>query len=429
MSDFFTQLKDNLNNRPESSASKSDWLMMQKKLNSKPEKARILPFWFWLAIPFVTLIGTNIWSFQKWNSLLHANEKVSIPTDTIFVQQNFYSSDTVYFTKVIYQTKYISSNTPNKNLPENFSKNDFSIPPEWHNSLADSRKDENQIFNDVYFKTRNNPNNIFSKNLLNDKKENSIHAYKLLTEVEKIPSLSSPLPPSETIQLQSPPNSIYSKSVSDKKDFRKKVNELSQHLRPKSLQLGVLGGGEFPFQTGLKRLGGYTFGLQAKINFSKHLGMWLNGNYSELKYEAKRMDKSIGIPIEVSPNAEFIFQTAKVNSPSFQFSVGMQYLFNTNKKMKPFFGLGYGTVSLLPYEVIYEFEKVNNTTEPKFILDREIKLNNILAGFLLIRVGTEYKISNRLNFNLMGTYQRNTKPYGFSTPNKVNLQGGILYKF
>lgn len=134
-----------------------------------------------------------------------------------------------------------------------------------------------------------------------------------------------------------------------KKSFRTNVYNLSKALRPNGFQIGILGGYAYPLQTGLDNQGGYSVGLQTNIEYSDQLSMWLNGNYTALNYESDRMDESIGIPIMASPNAEYSFENAKVNSPSLNYSIGMQYLFNTRTKIKPIVGIGYGAVTLLSY--------------------------------------------------------------------------------
>lgn len=457
MKDFFTQLKDNLQNRPELSPTESDWEKMQAKMNPPTKPPRTIPIWGWFAIPIIALLGSNIWSIHRINQLEEKNSistanEIILKKDTIYISKNIYHSDTVYLTNTIYKTIEKTNVVPQNSSPT-FSQINKS---QWFSDLGKTGS--------AFFSSTNFSKDLFSKNRKNDKinlldynnskavqlievenisnirskKENENHLNQndrninssiLSKELERLPSLSSQLI-SEIQNLDNIKFSAVAQTSKKKYWLRKKMNQLGNAFQPNGFQLGILGGYIYPIQEGVKNQNGFSVGLQANIEFSRNLSMWLNGSYQELNFEANRMDESIGIPIEQSPNAEYTFESAKVNTPSFHYSVGMQYLFNADKKFKPLIGVGYGVVSLLPYEILYEFEKENNSgNDPEINVIKDVETEDLLTNFILLRAGAQYQLTPRINFNLIGTYRTQTNPEGFSSPNLLNFQGGLMYKF
>lgn len=441
MKDFFTNLKDNLENRPEPSPTESDWEKMQAKMNPPEQNSRKIPVWAWLAIPFMALMGSNIWFYQHSHNLSERIDSIMMQTDTVFVKQNFYQTDTVYLTNVIYQNRNTphTTETTSANNNNNGLSNSLSIFNRHHVDFLFSEKlDQPFASNNIQsgssklldFQNNRNKDWKTYEGFSSDNFSNKGNTSKQLENIYSISKIASKESLLTTNQLQELNDLSFVEILQKKKSFRKRMYNLGKALQPNGFQLGILGGFAYPFQSGLENQGGYSFGIQANIEYSNQLSMWVNGSYTTLIYDSDKMDENIGIPVEASPNAEFEFDNAKVEAPSFQYSVGMQYLFNTRTKIKPLVGIGYGVVSLLPYEVVYEFEKINNTNNaPKFILDKDIKQESLLKDFLLIRIGANYKISEHLNINLLSTYRNNIKSGGFGSPNMINIQGGILYKF
>lgn len=446
MKEFYDQIKENLENRPEPVFQEAAWQKMQAKMNQEAKVSKPIPAWVWLAIPMLALLGTNIWSFRKWNQLSDQVERVEntqVKTDTVFITQNHYFSDTVFIrdepNKVLsdqsYKQSYFQKSptiiTSGATIDfDKFIKRLNSIEQEYISNISNPT-DLDLLFPQSSKTSFLGLSMVDSTEKRNREKNIQIEDTAIqLANLDALPHLN--LKP-VSVKEKSPDLSSFVFQIQEKKskkNFRKKVYALSKALQPSGFQIGVLGGSVYPYQKDLKNQGGYSIGLQAKLEFSKNLSMWGNTTYMNLIYESSRMDPVLGVPIQQSPDAEYAFESAEVKSPLFQYSIGMQYLFNTDKKLRPLIGVGYGAVSLYPYEVIYEFEKENNVDgDPILTIEREVRQEVLLTDFILLRIGGEYKLSKHFNLNLLGTYRLSNKQHRFTSPNLLSLEGGILYNF
>jgi hypothetical protein len=167
-------------------------------------------------------------------------------------------------------------------------------------------------------------------------------------------------------------------------------------------------------------------GLEAAVGFSPNLLFWLDANYFNVEFESNRMDESIGVPV-VNPSGEFHFVKAEVPQPSLQYSAGLQYLFNAGGKWKPFVGLGYGAVSLLPYDVLYEFEDQASGVE--WIFEQGVNRGELMGGFVVVRAGLEYEISKRWHLLLRANYRTRWNETGFQVAKMLGIQSGVKFHF
>nr|MBP6827673.1 outer membrane beta-barrel protein [Saprospiraceae bacterium] len=209
---------------------------------------------------------------------------------------------------------------------------------------------------------------------------------------------------------------------------RKKTARYYLHeMRPKEFRLGVEGGWCYPFSKNLTRQSGYSAGLQATARFSPNLEMWLDAGYYKMRFETDSMYDDIGVPVVTPPSDEFTFIKAEVPVPFLQYSAGMQYLFRAGHKWRPFLGVGYGAVLLLPSEVIYEFQ--NKALGIEWSFDQEANRREWQTDFLLLRVGFEYELSKHWNWQLRANYRASLGDSKLHTPPLLGIQGGLGYRF
>ncbi|HRI62399.1 MAG TPA: outer membrane beta-barrel protein, partial [Saprospiraceae bacterium] len=191
--------------------------------------------------------------------------------------------------------------------------------------------------------------------------------------------------------------------------------------------LGVTGGWAYPVSEDLERQGGPSAGLEASVEFSPALRMWMGATYSNTRLVTDRMDEAIGIPPVAPPSDDFIFLEAEAPQPALEYGIGMQYLFNTSHKFKPFLGVGYGAVSLLPYEVVYDFE--NKPLGIEWSFEKNVEQSEFLTNLLLLRAGFEYEISKNWNWHLRATYRTGFEKTGFQSPDMLGIQAGLMRRF
>lgn len=189
----------------------------------------------------------------------------------------------------------------------------------------------------------------------------------------------------------------------------------------------VSSGLAFPFGSGVDYKSGYSIGLHSALEFSPKLRMWANAAFYKTLFLTNRMGEDIGVPIATAPSAEYQFVQAEVLQPFIQYSAGMQYLFRSKHRLKPFVGIGLGAISLLPYDAIYEFQ--NTSLGVEWNLDRTIQRKGLITNFLVLPIGLEYGFSMRWNGQLQANYRYNWKGNGVQSPDLLEIQAGLMYRF
>lgn len=421
MDDFFKQFRNNLENRPEPVPEERDWQDLQKRLEQHGKKRAVgfAWWWWWLALPLLLLLlGLNSLSFWE---LRKANQKIAsleMHRDTIYKTQVIYQTDTIYKTRIIRETVVEYRTVDLAGATAYFANKNGEL------KIADKGNDNAAMQNMI---TENNglkplpvPNSALQQPDSSNYKgipENQI----FLTDFEKIKNLD--------FSLLAIPKPAMPKQL-EESIVKKQKKTLSQRLyamRPQGFQLGINGGGAFPFSEEVTPIAGFSMGVQAIVEFSPSLQLWADVTFLNTGFEADRMDASIGVPTVEPPSDDFTFLLAEVPQPSLQFGVGMQYFFNTNGNLHPFVGAGIGAVASLPYEVIYEFE--NQALGIEWSLDKVVSDSDILTNFWFARAGLAYKISEHLQGQFIGTYRGNWKEKNLQFPQLLGIQVGVNYRF
>lgn len=446
MEDFFKQFKGNLEHRPEPAFEEQDWQALQKRLDQTGKKRPAAGFaWWWLALPAVLmLLASNTVLFMKWKKMEQKVAALDIRRDTVFHTQVIHITDTIYRTRVVrervveYQTAdYAASGagatqgrpgTPRALLQPNllFSGNHLAYPagffPSGHSTGAGQSRSgtAGALFQprSLLFSGNQSPYPVgfFPPGLGSDlsSAENSRAAVELAHLKPRTWHSPWPLPP--VISAEPP-------IIKRKKSLR----HLLYPLRPKEFEVGVAGGWAHPFSQGLDKQTGCSAGLRAAVGFSPRLRLWADATYLKVRFETDRMDPAIGVPPVQPPSDDFKFQKAEVPQPSLQYSAGLQYLFRAHRPLKPYIGLGYGAVMLLPYEVTYVFE--NKQLGIEWNLDTEIDRRELATNFLLLRGGFEYPLAQRWTTRLEANYRTNWRKTGFHAPQMLGIQAGLSHHF
>ncbi|MFN0216620.1 MAG: outer membrane beta-barrel protein [Saprospiraceae bacterium] len=397
MEDLFKQFRDNLENRPEPKFEEQDWRDMQARLKRDARTGTTAFTWWWMAVPFMLLLtGSNAFFFWQWKKAVKQVSNLEFRHDTVFHTRIVYTTDTVYRTRVIRErvVDYQNTYTPGRsNLL--FGANEFSV----------SEKKKGLI------------DNLISKGELTEANQPIQQDLRLL--------------PIDAIhRVNYPKNNLYLAYYSPTIPPKKYKRSFADHLytaRPKGYQVGLSGGFAHPYGRGVDFKSGYSIGGHGAIEFSPSLRLWADAAYFKTLFFTDRMGDEIGVPMVAAPSSEYLFLKAEVPQPFFQYSLGMQYLFYSKHKLKPFVGLGFGAISLLPYDVTYEFE--NTTLGVEWNLDQEIHRQGLITNFLVLPVGLEYGLSKHWNAQVQATYRYNWKETGIRSPDMFGIQGGLNYRF
>ena len=103
MDNFFDEIKDNLENRPQPEFEESAWLAMQNKMQEEDHPQRRAAGWWWLSWFVIPLLLSNGWMYvqmEKTEVLLH---KMELQRDTIYKTQIIYQTDTIYQSNISQQ--------------------------------------------------------------------------------------------------------------------------------------------------------------------------------------------------------------------------------------------------------------------------------------------------------------------------------------
>ena len=444
MEDLFKQFRDNLESRPDPAFEEHDWKDMQARLERDGLNRPTIFSWWWVAVPFMLLMtGTNSFFFWQWKKAEKQFSTLEIKRDTVFHTQVIHTTDTVYRTRIVrervveYKTSYAQERS------DAFGRTGSLGNPRKGGELNESRKKEmgnaplaqNAGTEQFIPNTQKVGADEAISGIQNVKTGNADLASvpaKADETVEDQPTLqnTTPLPLGgiHPVEYRRKPLKLtYCDALLPAKKHRKSISDHLYAARPKGFQLGASGGFAYPFGSGLDFKSGYSIGLHTAVEFTPNLRLWVDAAYYKTLFVTDRMGDGKGVPIEAAPSNEYIFLQAEVQQPFLQYSAGMQYLFQTKHRVKPFVGLGLGTISLLPYDVIYEFK--NTTLNVEWDLEKTINRQGVITNFLVLPVGLEYGFSKHWNAQLQATYRYNWKGTGVQSPNMLGIQGGLNYRF
>jgi hypothetical protein len=420
MDDFLKDIKDNLENRPEPAFEASAWERMRQRLaeEPKPENNRTLFPWWWilgiLGVSVLTISNAILWN--KWQQAQHQLATLSIlkQTDTIYKTKVIYHTDTIY--------KEVGSASRWASMPvaaSYFQNQRPAIPLAFKSNL----KTIGVIPNRIAYSNTANPTLWQIRQSLDLDKEapNAIVSYW-----EQLPYLPN-LPLKGVVHADQkeadfPVGHIFLEQK--KASFFERVGQV---FEPVGFDLGGSVGYAGLFQDGVNNDHGFSAGLNGQIRFSDKLQMWLDVSFYQLQYVTNRMDSLLGVPVVASPSDNFLFNKATVPQNSIQYSIGMQYTFVNRSRWQPYFGVGYGAASLLPYEVQYEFW--NSVNEVELTIDQLVEQRDLITDLLLFKGGINYEFAKKYSLLLEGNYRYSLHNKGMRAPNIWGVKTGILYHF
>lgn len=199
-------------------------------------------------------------------------------------------------------------------------------------------------------------------------------------------------------------------------------------MRPEGLAVGATLGGLLPISEELDQPNGWSAGLLTEVIFSKHLALRMEGNYARVNFTSESMKPSLGIPVIASPGDDYVFREAKVAQNAMYLNVGMKYTLNIMHKLQPFVYGGYGTSTILPHSVYYNFEN-KALPNPELTVPLESNKSIFISGFGIAGVGISWSLSDKFSLSLEGDYRRQFSKTSLSNPDLLSLRTGLTYQF
>ncbi len=434
MEDFYKQFKENLENREEPVVENKLWEKLEKDLNHQEKSLPKSGFANWgaLGLLLLLLLGSNIYSILEMKK---ANKKMATleqRTDTIFQTKIVYQIDTVFQT-VTKREEVIRYRTAT------FSKNDLVLPASFSTTTSTPlvvSKNRGLVNN-----TRNLLDNtitstaLFSAYLQEQQLINYSDNKVTNTAITASPEISTNFSISSPISTIAPSVIDYVPNTLRALDIpalvitprKKTIAQRIYPMQPKGFSIGAVAGTLLPLGKELSSKFSYSAGLEATIEFSPSLQLWASASFLNLSFETEQFNETVGIPSTLPPSDDFEFQQANTIQPSLQYSLGMQYTFNAQKRWQPLVGIGYAAMQLLPYEVYYEFEIPDQ--DIKWVVDEELDSDELVNGLLLLKGGINFNVSKHWNWKVQAIYRNQLKGEGLQSPSILGLQSGISYKF
>ncbi len=411
MEDFFKEIKDNLEGRPEPPFEENAWKGMEKKLDGQPEKRRTAFAWWWLALP---LLGLSLLSnMLVFNELQKSNAKIAtleLRRDSVFQTNVVYRTDTIYQTRIVRETvrEYLPSVFASSPLGRPSATYFGQMPPTASQSGSGSLQAGQPLSEGQMAPTNPALDSADAALALRDMelegiKNLGLKRLRVRGSVPQVYAVTSPPPV-------------------HKPGFGQRVAESFKHT-----EVGLAGGLNLPVAKGLKRLTSLSGSLQIAVPISQRLRLWTDISIQNLRYESNRISDDIGVPYLESPLPGFNFINAEVLKKSRQLAFGLQYFWLKKGKSKPYIGLGYGLEDVLPHNISYDFR--NEDTELERTETVDFLGDGPMPRFLMFRAGLEREIYKNWYWDMAASYRSNLKANDLHSPNVLNISTGLRYHF
>ena len=416
MDNFLQSMKENLENRPEADFRETSWQTMEQRIREQqaPNRERRITPWY-LPLLFGFLLSSLLFNYYLYQQLAPVEKSPTSASVTII-------KDTLIHTKVIYITDTIyQPRSPEQALPQTATpallaftspylttERAAVFPHTLTTPLIDLPPGTKAYFSSLALSTPNTKGKV----------------------LEAIPQ-----PLAITKQLADKKINLPEKALTAKMNGlplaitkrRKSISEKLYLMRPRTFRLGVQAGFLTSFYPDTDGQGGNISGLAATIGFARPWQLFTSVNYIRSSYETDRMDPSLGIPLVSPPGDDLIFQKANLSQTAFQYNIGLQYLFNQGRQIRPLLGLGYSISSLQPKEVVYEFEHPD--TQAEVNLDLNFPNRQLLYNQLLFKVGIEWNLHKNWYVQMNSFYRQQLSRRNIDSPGILGLQAGLHYQF
>lgn len=203
------------------------------------------------------------------------------------------------------------------------------------------------------------------------------------------------------------------------------INALPKKIVVDHYALGIQSGASWfiPSKSGVNAP--IWYGVQGEIAFKKGLHIALSLDNAQNQFKVITREEVLNLPNDPPMTENYNLKYIEGSLSSVQAGIGLSYLFQSEKSIKPLLSLGYSRRWVLPYTSEFEFTNKLTGEERSFqVKNTEYHQDNwFMMGF-----GAETAISSRFLLRLKADYIIDPNHRGQSIKQFL-LRGGIFYKF
>jgi Outer membrane protein beta-barrel domain len=413
--------------------------------NSIASKSKLLP---WVGLLLLLLLGANTWFLFKMNQSDDGKtqllKEIKDLKDIIEKQNKQTKSENIIIRDTVIIYKYLPS-TISGNSKNTFERSNFSQKvalSENSKPITNIKADFNTEIKENVPKSDFNPEKLIDKNYnqnqLNNNSSNSINGNTL----EKATPLISNEKKS-AFEITSPIQTInalphwYMKQtlmVLPKQSSQNNIITPPQYN--KRFWIG-LNGGLINYHTSWfskdnvaisRNEKSYQVGLKMEYSLNNNWRIMVGGDYCPFNFKIFWQDNRYNLPAQPdyfanNPN-EYKLKYSQASQSLVQGYAGMKYVFS-GTKWRPYLGIAYTQMEILPFETEYSFIKVSTNKE----IIQTVKQNQIsVSNIAMLNGGFEYKIGPRLTAQAEGFYYKDINKVK-KTYDLFGLRGSLLIGF
>ncbi len=412
--------------------------------SSKASRGKLLP---WVGLLLLLLLGANTWFLFKMNQsddgktqlLKELNDLKAIieKQNQQTKSDNIIEKDTIIIYKYLPTTSGNSKNAfehPNISQKVTSNQNSKSVTPiksDLNTGLKGNIPQSD--FNSEKLKNNNYNQNQLIKNPSNSIKDKTIEETSSLISNEKKSSFES-TPPIQTINAL--PHWYLKQTLMVLPQQFNQNNIITPPQYKRRFWVG-LNGGLINYHTSWfskdnvaisRNEKSYQMGLKMEYALTDHWRIMVGGDYCPFNFKIFWQDNRYNLPaipayFANNPN-EYKLKYSQASQSLIQGYAGMKYVFS-GTKWRPYLGIAYTQMEILPFDTEYSFLKVSTNKE----IVQTIKQNQVsVSNIAMLNGGFEYKISPRLNAQAEGFYYKDINKVK-KTYNLFGLRGSFLIGF
>jgi hypothetical protein len=373
---------------------------------------------YWLAPLFLLLLGTNV--FYMWNASKTKDDNGKLMSEIKSLKTIIEKRDTIVKTNVIYKTDtiYIDRKTSSfENKTSSIRKQRFSdleTPPSvFYNEKgikSTTQTNKKQLsgsslsieipktdFSNLTQKPIESIGNQLVKDEINlvSKTENKGTIEKSVLEMrsstvysatDKLPLLSPFVFIPPTLEKQNPLAALNASPIQKPVPFKR-------------LYFGLTGSW-LNYQTAWINNAGiqvhkteqsYQLGLRVEYAFNEHWRLMLGSDYCPFNFDISWKDARYNLPDIPDQYKNYKMKSVKANEQLFNGFLGAKYVFN-GVRAKPYLGLAYSAMKILPYDANYTMQNTWNQTDSDVTVPHS---GATISNLMMLTGGYEFKIGGR----------------------------------
>lgn len=395
MDEFYKEIKDNVDGRPQEDFRPEDWHRLEARMDEDSAAPKPFFWWHWLgAIAASILLIWNMYLHSQLNAQKSTEPVVEVVLDTLIEQRMVYITDTIYRDRV----EYIR-------IPGKAVEKVVYVAIDSSFFAKEVRKKDSKFFSNLYgsrdLKSGSidnsfsiDPQDVYRDRIFNmDATTEPLQQHTKILEDSMLPIGHA----KGTTRLASTPY-INSGQLS-----QKRFTSFSG-FQPRAFSVEVGTGLMDAYQTDIQHLLSYSLSIGAHLRFEPGYRIWTDVGFHNMHFKASEMGDDIGVPVVIPPSDEFEFENARVPRRALEYTAGLDYVFGPENRLRPVLGIGIAAVHYLTTEIVYDF--INDDTGVEFIFEKNSTDESPQFNYAVLKFGFEYSLNRRYHLAFNGYYRR-----------------------